>query len=203
MRFSKDYRTFKDWKKEHSESTAYNRRISNAHKKYPNASLSQLRGHPQNIKATGKKGKVKTVTQLKKKKPSKMQLREKQANKKHKKLRRKVQEKIKTAKQKNFPYYVFGLFAGQEEFDEMYIHDDEEPPEYSDRDLYYGHAFYSKGIKSKEDLLDFLQDEPFLLVYWIYKNNGRQIKLSTLLKHYNMTVKQAVKIQSDYLGVSI
>ncbi len=45
MQFSKDYRTFEDWLKAHPEQTAYNLRIIRSHSKYPNASLSQLRGH--------------------------------------------------------------------------------------------------------------------------------------------------------------
>ena len=50
MQFSKDYRTFEDWLKAHPEQTAYNLRIIRSHSKYPNASLSQLRGHTSNGK---------------------------------------------------------------------------------------------------------------------------------------------------------
>ena len=66
MTFSKNYKTFSDWKKAHPEDTPYNRRIINEHKKHPNATLSQLRGHP--------KGKQKSVSKLKTKKPKKMQI---------------------------------------------------------------------------------------------------------------------------------
>ena len=64
--FSKDFKTYSEWKKAHPEDTPYNRRIINEHKKHPNATLSQLRGHP--------KGKQKPVSKLKTKKPKKMQI---------------------------------------------------------------------------------------------------------------------------------
>lgn len=43
--FSTDFSTYQDWKKAHPEDTPYNRRINNAHKKYPNKTLKELRGH--------------------------------------------------------------------------------------------------------------------------------------------------------------
>ena len=64
--FSKDFKTYSEWKKAHPEDTQYNKRIVNEHKKYPKASLSQLRGHP--------KGKQKPVSKLKTKKAKKMQV---------------------------------------------------------------------------------------------------------------------------------
>ena len=44
-RFSPDYKTYNDWLKAHPESTPYNQRIIRTHERFPNASLSQLRGH--------------------------------------------------------------------------------------------------------------------------------------------------------------
>ena len=44
-RFSPDYKIYDDWLKAHPESTPYNLRIVRAHERFPNASLSQLRGH--------------------------------------------------------------------------------------------------------------------------------------------------------------
>ena len=70
MPFSKDFPTFQDWLKAHPENTPYNRRIVSEHKKYPRATLSQLRGHP------GKKRKPVSKLKPKKerKKPKKMQI---------------------------------------------------------------------------------------------------------------------------------
>ncbi len=45
MQFSKDYRTFEDWLKAHPEQKAYNQRIVRGHSVFPEATLSQLRGH--------------------------------------------------------------------------------------------------------------------------------------------------------------
>ncbi len=47
MTFSPDYRTFKDWESNFGGSEPYRNRITRLHAKYPNASLSQLRGHPK------------------------------------------------------------------------------------------------------------------------------------------------------------
>jgi len=55
--FSSDYKTFEDWLNNFTGSKSYKDRIVRLHSKYPNASLSQLRGHP--------KAKEKTVSQLK------------------------------------------------------------------------------------------------------------------------------------------
>lgn len=44
--FSKNYKTFSSWRAAHPGNSPYIRRISNAHSRYPRASLSQLRGHP-------------------------------------------------------------------------------------------------------------------------------------------------------------
>lgn len=44
-KFSQDYKTYEDWLKAHPKSTSYNLRIIKAHERFPNASLSQLRGH--------------------------------------------------------------------------------------------------------------------------------------------------------------
>ena len=43
--FSTDFKTYNDWLKAHPESTPYNLRIARMHERYPNASLTQLRGH--------------------------------------------------------------------------------------------------------------------------------------------------------------
>ena len=45
--FSPDYRTFQDWLSSFKGSDSYRNRITRLHEKYPNASLSQLRGHPK------------------------------------------------------------------------------------------------------------------------------------------------------------
>lgn len=197
MKFSKDYKTFSDWLKDHPKKSAYNKRIINAHKKYPKASLSQLRGHPNKSKAAGGKGKVKPVSKLKRKQIPDYQKKQKKFKKMHKKLHKKVAEKIKNAKQKNFPYYVFGLYDSLEVFDEKYTQDDEEPPE--DTATYYDKPFYSKGIKSKDDFIDFITEEPLLAVYWIYKNNGREITFKTLAKHYGFTMRQVQAYQDQLI----
>jgi hypothetical protein len=57
--FSTRYKTFEEFLKKFSGSEAYKQRIIRLHSKYPNASLSQLRGHP--------KAREKTVSQLKEK----------------------------------------------------------------------------------------------------------------------------------------
>ena len=46
MMFSKNFKTFKDWLNNFSGSESYKNRIIREHKKYPKATLSQLRGHP-------------------------------------------------------------------------------------------------------------------------------------------------------------
>lgn len=55
--FSKNYKTFSSWRAAHPGNSPYIQRILNAHSRYPNASLSQLRGHP----AAGRK----SVSELK------------------------------------------------------------------------------------------------------------------------------------------
>jgi len=59
MKFSSKYDTFEDWLSSFKGSESYKNRIIRLHSKYPNASLSQLRGHP--------KAREKTVSQLKQK----------------------------------------------------------------------------------------------------------------------------------------
>jgi len=57
--FSIDYKTFEDWLNNFKGSESYKNRIIRLHSKYPNASLSQLRGHP--------KGKERLISKLKEK----------------------------------------------------------------------------------------------------------------------------------------
>jgi len=57
--FSIDYKTFEDWSSSFKGSESYKNRIIRLHSKYPNASLSQLRGHP--------KARERVVSQLKEK----------------------------------------------------------------------------------------------------------------------------------------
>jgi hypothetical protein len=57
--FSTRYKTFDEFQKNFKGSEAYKQRIIRLHSKYPDASLSQLRGHP--------KAREKTVSQLKEK----------------------------------------------------------------------------------------------------------------------------------------
>ena len=45
--FSPEYKTFQDWLSSFKGSDSYRNRITRLHAKYPNASLSQLRGHPK------------------------------------------------------------------------------------------------------------------------------------------------------------
>ena len=45
MTFSKQYRNYEDWLSSFTGSESYRNRIERLHSKYPNASLSQLRGH--------------------------------------------------------------------------------------------------------------------------------------------------------------
>jgi hypothetical protein len=59
MSFSPRYKSYEEWLKHFRGSEAYKQRIIRLHSKYPNASLSQLRGHP--------KAKEKIVSQLKEK----------------------------------------------------------------------------------------------------------------------------------------
>ena len=47
MKFSPDYKTFEDWISNFKGSESYRNRIIRLHSKYPQASLSQLRGHPK------------------------------------------------------------------------------------------------------------------------------------------------------------
>jgi len=57
--FSIDYKTFEDWSSSFKGSESYKNRIIRLHSKFPNASLSQLRGHP--------KARERVVSQLKEK----------------------------------------------------------------------------------------------------------------------------------------
>jgi len=57
--FSIHYKTFEDWLNNFKGSESYKNRIIRLHSKYPNASLSQLRGHP--------KARERIVSQLKEK----------------------------------------------------------------------------------------------------------------------------------------
>ena len=50
MKFSPKYKSFEDWLYNFNGSQAYKNRIIRLHSKYPNASLSQLRGHASNGK---------------------------------------------------------------------------------------------------------------------------------------------------------
>jgi len=59
MRFSPKYDTFEDWLSSFKGSESYKNRIIRLHSKYPNVSLSQLRGHP--------KARERVVSQLKEK----------------------------------------------------------------------------------------------------------------------------------------
>jgi len=59
MKFSPKYDIFEDWLNNFKGSKSYKDRIVRLHSKYPNASLSQLRGHP--------KAKERVVSQLKEK----------------------------------------------------------------------------------------------------------------------------------------
>jgi len=47
MKFSPKYDIFEDWLNNFKGSESYKNRIIRLHSKYPNASLSQLRGHPK------------------------------------------------------------------------------------------------------------------------------------------------------------
>jgi hypothetical protein len=47
VKFSPKYSDFEDWLKNFKGSESYKNRIIRLHSKYPNASLSQLRGHPR------------------------------------------------------------------------------------------------------------------------------------------------------------
>jgi len=59
MKFSPKYDIFEDWLNNFKGSESYKNRIIRLHSKYPNASLSQLRGHP--------KARERVVSQLKEK----------------------------------------------------------------------------------------------------------------------------------------
>ncbi|MCL4420574.1 MAG: hypothetical protein M1477_02670, partial [Candidatus Thermoplasmatota archaeon] len=50
MTFSSKYKSYEDWLYNFNGSQAYKNRITRLHSKYPNASLSQLRGHASNGK---------------------------------------------------------------------------------------------------------------------------------------------------------
>ena len=50
MKFSPKYKSYEDWFFNFNGSQAYKNRITRLHSKYPNASLSQLRGHASNGK---------------------------------------------------------------------------------------------------------------------------------------------------------
>jgi len=47
MRFSRKYKTYKAWLEYFKGTEAYKKRIISLHRLYPNATLSQLRGHPK------------------------------------------------------------------------------------------------------------------------------------------------------------
>lgn len=47
MKFSPKYNSFEEWLSNFTGSESYRNRIVRLHSKYPNASLSQLRGHPK------------------------------------------------------------------------------------------------------------------------------------------------------------
>ena len=68
--FSPDYRTYKEWLRDHPGRNTYEKRIIREHANYPKATLSQLRGHP----GKGKKPISKLKPKKEKKKPKKMQI---------------------------------------------------------------------------------------------------------------------------------
>jgi len=61
MIFSNKYSTFQDWIDHFNGSESYKSRITREHSKYPEASLSQLRGHPKEKQKLVSKLKVKPV----------------------------------------------------------------------------------------------------------------------------------------------
>jgi DNA-binding CsgD family transcriptional regulator len=61
MIFSKQYSTFQDWINNFKGSESYKDRITREHSKFPDASLSQLRGHPKEKQKLVSKLKVKPV----------------------------------------------------------------------------------------------------------------------------------------------
>jgi hypothetical protein len=61
MIFSDKYSTYQDWINNFKGSESYKSRITREHSKYPDASLSQLRGHPKEKQKLVSKLKVKPV----------------------------------------------------------------------------------------------------------------------------------------------
>jgi hypothetical protein len=59
--FSRSYKTFEEFVKNFNGSEAYRQRIIRLHSKYPNASLSQLSGHPQKGKRSLSKLKERAI----------------------------------------------------------------------------------------------------------------------------------------------
>jgi len=66
MRFSKKYKTYEEWLRNFKGSEAYLNRIIRLHALHPNATLSQLRGHPSPKEKPLRKGWVKFAEHLRK-----------------------------------------------------------------------------------------------------------------------------------------
>ena len=66
MRFSKKYETFEDWLRNFKGSKKYKQRIIRLHSLHPNATLSQLRGHPSKKEKPLKKWWIKFANHLRK-----------------------------------------------------------------------------------------------------------------------------------------
>jgi hypothetical protein len=62
--FSKNYKTFEEWKNDFKGSESYRHRIIREHEKYPHANLTQLRGHPSSKKKYVSELKPKPIYQI-------------------------------------------------------------------------------------------------------------------------------------------
>lgn len=106
-----------------------------------------------------------------------------QIKEKHNLLQRnfygRMQKSVKEFKEKNFPYYVYGLYNTKKAKDADY------PLERK--------QYYHKGIKSLEDFIDFFRAKRLLKSYQIYNNNGDRVSLEKLGNKWNLNIRKFTK----------
>ena len=95
-----------------------------------------------------------------------------------------MQDSVKQFKEKNFPYYIYGLYDYKKAKDAEYP--------------LQRNQYYHKGIKSLEDFIDFYKVKPILKSYRIYNSNGDRISLEKLGSNWNLNIRKFAKqMQED------
>ena len=155
MSFSRKYKTFEEWLSRFKGTSAYKTRIIHAHKNYPRASLSQLRGHP------GKKRK-KLTNLISRHKP-----------KKREHIYRDIRKIIMQYERPMFKIYVLGRYKEGVIDTEKYQPENEPIP-----------AFFYLGIKSKSDYQEFISKKSMMKSYRFYDITGKRVLNSELMNYF-------------------